>query len=139
MISLQIQSLLGANINVPYVDRLKDGKTPFNYPIQNFIGGVNGKDIATVVPALVGIAEGTNIFVAAFTPNNDAYASLASNPNEFEAQVRQVIFPNPLSGPGLEPAAIDLDFIKATAPNYMAKTFHALANQPQTLTSGLCQ
>ena len=139
MISLQIQSLLGASINVPYVDRLKDGKSPFNYPIQNYIGGVNGQDVAGVVPALVGTAEGTNIFVASFTPNNDAYAALASNPNEFEAQVRQVIVPNPISGPGVTPAAIDLDFIKATTPKYTAKTFHALVNQPQTLTNGQCQ
>ena len=39
MINLQIAALKSANIYVPYVDRLKDDKTPFNYAVQNYIGG----------------------------------------------------------------------------------------------------
>lgn len=47
---LAIESLLGASVYVPYTDRLRDGRTPFQYAIQNYIGGVNGKDIQALVP-----------------------------------------------------------------------------------------
>ena len=52
MFSLQIQALLSGAIYIPYTDRLKDGKTPFNYAIQNYIGGVNGQDISAYVPSM---------------------------------------------------------------------------------------
>ncbi|KAL9038998.1 MAG: hypothetical protein Q9214_005056 [Letrouitia sp. 1 TL-2023] len=139
MINLKIDNLLGASIYIPYTDRLKDGKTPFNFPVQNYIGGVNGNDVQGAVPALVGTAQGTNIFVGAFHPNDNAYAPLASNPNEFVAQVNQVILPNDVSGPGLEPSAFDLDFISTRTPLYTAQTFHTLINQPAILTNTLCQ
>lgn len=42
--------LLGASIQVPYVDRLNDGKTPFLFSVKQYIGGVDGKDITSVVP-----------------------------------------------------------------------------------------
>lgn len=89
--------------------------------------------------ALVGTAEGTNIFVADITPKNDAYAPIASNPNEFSTEVKQVIVPNPISGPSVEPEAFDLDFITARTPLYTSHTFHALVNQPDILTNLLCQ
>lgn len=50
MANLQIPALMSGNIIVPYTDRLKDGKTPFGYPVQNYIGGVNGQDVQAVVP-----------------------------------------------------------------------------------------
>ncbi|ERF74214.1 hypothetical protein EPUS_03404 [Endocarpon pusillum Z07020] len=137
--SLQIQSLLSASIVIPFTDRLKDGKTPFSYPVRNFIGGVNGRDVNAVVPTLVGTAQGTNIFVASFTPNDAPYGALASDPNEFVAQVRQVILPNPLSGPGIAPAAVDLNFVSASEPQYTERTFRALINQPSILTNTKCQ
>ena len=49
---LYIPNLLGASIYFPFVDRLKDGKTPFNYPVRNYIGGVNGKDVQGLVPGM---------------------------------------------------------------------------------------
>ncbi|KAL8744931.1 MAG: hypothetical protein Q9190_002883 [Brigantiaea leucoxantha] len=131
MINLKIENLLSASLYIPYTDRLKDGKTPFNYPVQNYIGGVNGQDVQAVVPSLVGTAEGTSIFVGTFAPNDNAYAPLASNPNEFSARVNQVILPNDVSGPEVQPSAFDLDFISSqTSPLFTAKTFHALINQP---------
>lgn len=89
--------------------------------------------------ALVGTAEGTNIFVASIVPNNDAYAPIASNPNEFTAEVKGVVLPNTVSGPSIMPEAFDFDFITATSPIYTAHTFHALINQAIVLTNGLCQ
>lgn len=77
--------------------------------------------------------------VATITPNDDAYAPIASSPNEFSTEVKQVIVPNPISGPSVEPEAFDLDFITATNPLYSARTFHELINQPVVLTNGECQ
>jgi len=90
-------------------------------------------------PALVGSAEGTNIFIASITPGNDAYAPLSSNPNEYSTEIKQIILPNPVSGPAVEPEVFDLDFITATSPLYTEHTFHALINQPEILNNGLCQ
>ncbi|KAL8960293.1 MAG: hypothetical protein Q9193_002981, partial [Seirophora villosa] len=53
MVDLQIQALLGGSIYVPYTDRLRDGRTPFNYAVQNYIGGVAGNDLQADVEALV--------------------------------------------------------------------------------------
>ena len=90
----------------------------------------------------MGSAEGTNIFIGQITPGNDAYAPLASNPNEFSTEVKQIIVPNPVSGPAVEPEVFDLDFItaaKSLPPLYTAHTFHELINQPEILTNGDCQ
>jgi hypothetical protein len=92
-----------------------------------------------LLPALVGSAEGTNIFIASITPSNDAYAPLTSNPNEYSTEIKQIILPNPISGPAVEPEVFDLDFITATSPLYTEHTFHALINQPEILNNGLCQ
>lgn len=142
MINLQIPALKMGSIYVPYTDRLGDGETPFNYPVRNYIGGVDGQTQAFVeglVPALVGTAEGTTLFVATITPNNDAYAPIASSPNEFSTEVKQVIVENTLSGPSVEPEAFDLDFTTAKTPLYTARTFHELINQPIILNNGECQ
>lgn len=47
---LQIESLMQANTIVPCVDRLGDGKTPFQSAVRNWIGGTNGQNIMALVP-----------------------------------------------------------------------------------------
>ncbi|KAL8784737.1 MAG: hypothetical protein Q9195_008919 [Heterodermia aff. obscurata] len=146
MFDLQIPSLKQASIYVPYTDRLNDSQTAFNYPLLNYIGGTDGgfsqSDISflqAVVPTLVGTAEGTNLLIGQITPGNDAYAPLASNPNEFSTEVKQILVPNPVSGPAVEPEVFDLDFVTAKSPLYTAHTFHALISQPEILNNGECQ
>ncbi|KAI4172573.1 MAG: hypothetical protein LQ346_008573 [Caloplaca aetnensis] len=135
---LQIkEALFSGSIYVPYTDRLNDGKTPFNYGVRNYIGGLNGEDVRGLIPAIVATLGGTTVFVASFIPENEAYARVA--PNEFIAQVKQVIVPNPISGPEVKPEAFDLDFTTTSSPLYTDKAFHALINQPIILTNGLCQ
>ena len=43
-------SLLGASVYVPYVDRLGDGKTPFQYSVKQYISGINGDSVAGLLP-----------------------------------------------------------------------------------------
>jgi hypothetical protein len=50
--SLIIEDLLASEITIPYVDRLKDWKTPFVHEVVSYIGGANGQD-------LMGLAPGT--------------------------------------------------------------------------------
>ena len=51
MSTLQLPtSLLEGAIRVPFVDRLGDGKTPFQYSVHDYISGVNGQDISGFVP-----------------------------------------------------------------------------------------
>ena len=51
MSDLQLpKQLLGGSIQVPYVDRLGDGKTPFLFSVKQFVGGYNGVDISASVP-----------------------------------------------------------------------------------------
>lgn len=51
---LSIPCLMAAQITVPFTDRLNDGKTPFNFPLQGFIGGacVDGP-FATFLAAVI--------------------------------------------------------------------------------------
>lgn len=71
-------------------------------------------------------------------PNNAAYKLLTDAPS-YSAQVKEVIVPNPVSGPGISPSAIDLLFTPTTKPLYPAKTFNRMMNQPLYLTNGMCQ
>ncbi len=87
--------------------------------------------------AVVATGTGTTVFVASFIPENEAYARVA--PDEFIAQVKQVIVPNAISGPEVKPEAFDLDFRTTRTPLYPDRTFHALINQPVILTNGFCQ
>lgn len=73
-------------------------------------------------------------------PNNQAYKSIDATPNTLSAQTKQVIIPNPESGPGVTPSAIDLLFRPAgSSPVYPAKAVISLMNQPTFLTTGQCQ
>ncbi|KAL9051789.1 MAG: hypothetical protein Q9206_004565 [Seirophora lacunosa] len=143
MANLQIPALVGASIYVPYTDRLRDGRTPFNYAVQNYIGGVAGNvlqaDVEALVPSAVATLTGTPVIVGFFDPNDDAYSPVASNPNEFVAQVKKEIVPNSLSGPSVRPSAIDYDFVTARNPLYTQRTFRVLINQPLILTNLACQ
>ena len=51
MSALQIPTpLLGGSIQVPYVDRLGDGKTGFNFNVRTYIGGYDGSDTGGYIP-----------------------------------------------------------------------------------------
>ncbi|KAL8849062.1 MAG: hypothetical protein Q9221_005961 [Calogaya cf. arnoldii] len=144
MANLQIESLLSASVYIPYTDRLRDGKTPFQTAVQNYIGGVNDQDsqafLQALIPSIVGSLGGSTIFAASFAPNDDAYAPIASNPTTYTARVKQIIIPNPVSGPEVKPEAFDLAFYFTRTPLYTEKTFKTLINQPQILNNQLlCQ
>lgn len=140
MTALQIPTpLLTGSIVVPYVDRLGDGKTAFQFSVKQYIGGYDGDDVSAYVPALVGSLGGTTIFVASFVPNNAPYSQITPSPPEYIAQVKDVIVPNPVSGPGVIIEAIDTDFFTTSESTYTAHTFHDFISQPLILTNGACQ
>lgn len=52
MLNLDIKALFSGGVAVPYVDYLGDKKTPFNFLVQGYIGGINGNDLEAVVPSM---------------------------------------------------------------------------------------
>lgn len=140
LVPLQIPSLMQGAILVPFADVSKDGKTPFNAPVNYYIGGTNGNDLAALVPAIVGavpLFEGTVIAPAQVVPDTAAVQSLPGGLYGF--QVKPFILPNPLSGPGIVGEAFDLIYSLTSTSPYTAHTFHSLLNNPQLLDNGLCQ
>lgn len=85
---------------------------------------------------LVGSLEGTTIEPATFLPDTAAWQTLPNGDNSVD--IKEMIVNNPVSGPGIAPAVIDLLFQTAPRHNYTAHTFHSLLNQPITLTTGQC-
>lgn len=140
LVPLQIPSLMQAAIIVPYADVTKDGKTPINVPVNYYIGGTDGNDLASLVPAIVGavpLFEGTVIAPAKMVPNSAAVQSLPGGLYSFQA--KPFLLPNPVSGPGVVGEAFDLLYRLTSTSPYTARTFHALLNAPQLLDDGLCQ
>lgn len=137
---LQIPSLMQASIIVPFADVSKNGKTPFNVPVNYYIGGTNGNDVASLVPSIVGavpLFEGTVIAPAQMIPDTAAVQTLPGGLYNF--QVKPFLLPNPVSGPGVVAEAFDLLYRLTSTSPYTAHTFHSLINNPQLLDSGLCQ
>lgn len=94
--------------------------------------------VDAVSTALATGAGGIPAFAASITPKNAAYASVGAY--QFSSQVKQIVIPNPISGPGVVPAAVDLLFTTATQASslYTPHTFHSLINQPIILGTGQC-
>ncbi|KAL9107666.1 MAG: hypothetical protein Q9227_007473 [Pyrenula ochraceoflavens] len=136
---LQIQNLFGGGCTIPYVDRLKDGKSAFQASARQWVGGANGNDLMGVVPAEVGTGEGSTLTTAQFVPNNAAYSSISNNPNTYTFQIKPIIVPNPISGPGVILEGVDSTFTSSDSSPYTPHTFHTVINQPLILNNGLCQ
>lgn len=135
---LYIQSLRATQVILPYIDRLGDGKTPFSKTAVGFIGGTNGNTLGGVVPSLVGTiasAGGYPLFTAIMDPDNAPYASIAGR--QFYGNTKLDVIPNSISGPGVEPAAVDILF--QSASGYSASFVKQILNQPAILPSGMCQ
>lgn len=49
-VGLEIPYLIEGLVYITFVDRLGDGKTPFQYPMFQIIGGANGQVLAPLVP-----------------------------------------------------------------------------------------
>ena len=83
---------------------------------------------------------GTTIFVASFDPNTAPYEEIATAPAEYITQIKDVIVPNPVSGPGVIEEALDADFFTITAKEspFTATTFNEFTNQTLVLTNGDC-
>ena len=91
--------------------------------------------------ALVGSLGGTTIFVASFVPDDGPYEEISTSPPEYISQIKDVIVPNPVSGPGVITEAVDTDFftISESDSDFTSHTFHEFISQPLILTNGLCQ
>ncbi|KAL4945605.1 hypothetical protein BDV06DRAFT_219142 [Aspergillus oleicola] len=143
LVPLQIPALMGGSVQVPYVDVLKDGKTPFNAPINTYSGGIDGQDLQALVPSIAaGVSpfEGTTTFPASFAPDTEAVQALDGT-ELFSVEVKPYLLPNTLSGPGVYAEAFDIlySLIDEEESPYTQHTFHNLVNHPTLLNNGRCQ
>ena len=92
-----------------------------------------------VPTALVGTLGGTTLFVAQFVPSIVPYELISSSDPEFITQIKQIVVPNPVSGPGVTLEVADADFFTSTTPQFPAHTYHEFISQPLILTNTLCQ
>ncbi|KAI7219818.1 hypothetical protein KC333_g2710 [Hortaea werneckii] len=139
VLPLQIKALLSAQYSVPYVDRLGNGKDAFQYQLNNYIGGIDGQNTMSLVPALVGSATGTPAVPATFDPNDKAYNVYPTG--EYSSLVKQIGVFNALSGPSVQGEAFDIYSNNEPTEIYTPKAFRAMNNQPlilQGLVAALC-
>ncbi|RMY93523.1 hypothetical protein D0861_01904 [Hortaea werneckii] len=139
VLPLQIKALLSAQYSVPYVDRLGNGKDAFQYQLNNYIGGIDGQNTMSLVPALVGSATGTPAVPATFDPNDQAYNTFPTG--QYSSLVKQIGVFNFLSGPSIQGEAFDIYASNEPTDMYTPKAFRALNNQPlilQGLVATLC-
>lgn len=140
LVPLQIPSLMQGSLILPYVDVTKDGKTPINTPINNYIGGTDGNDLQALVPSIAaGVSpfEGSNSFPASFAPDDAAVKSLLGG--LYSIEVKPFLLPNTISGPGIYAEAFDILYTLTQSSPYTEHTFHDLINHPQLLNNGKCQ
>lgn len=89
--------------------------------------------------AIVASLGGTTVFVASFVPNDGPYEEISTSPPEYITQIKDVIVPNPVSGPGVIEEAVDTDFFTVPESTFTTHTFHEFISQPLILTNGDCQ
>lgn len=131
---------MAGSLILPYIDVTKDGKTPINAPVNNYVGGTDGNDLAALVPALAaGVSpfEGTSTFPASFVPNDAAVKALPGG--LYSIEVKPFLLPNTVSGPGVYAEAFDMLYTLTQDSPYTEHTFHDLVNHPQLLNNGNCQ
>ena len=88
--------------------------------------------------AVVSTLGGLPVYVASFVPSSGPYEEISTPPPEYVAQVKDVIVPNPISGPIVIEEAIDTDFFTTATSIYTAHTFHEFISQPLIVTNGMC-
>jgi hypothetical protein len=139
MSALQIDGgLMTGAVYATYVSQ-RGSKSPLSASLDTYIAGQNGPLPNGLVPAVASslLFAGVPIRLGQFVPLGNPYMS--DNGGTLSAECKWVIVPNPVSGPGVYPEAVDLQFKSETTSRYTAKTFKTLINQPNVLPSGQCQ
>lgn len=139
MSALQLSSgLKQGSVYATYVSQ--NGKaTPLAAALNIYVAGENGPLPGGLVPATASplLFAGNIIRLGQFSPKGPPYT--LDTEGIFSSQTKWALLPNPISGPGIYPEAIDLSFrMQDSAMQFIAKTFKSLINQPQIVPSGLC-
>lgn len=131
--------LLAANNMVPFVG-INGRSTPLSVPLATHIAGVNSNFLAGGIPAQAATLFGINTRVGAFLPNNAAYRAVGDG--TYSANTKQVVLPNPITGPGTYPEATDFRFSSVAPGKYSLEQWKSVINLPYVLNSvlfGKCQ
>lgn len=139
MSALQLASgLKQASVYATYVSQ--NGRpTPLAAALNIYIAGEQGPLPGGLVPATATplLFAGNIVRLGQFSPAAPPYMLDAGG--TFSSQAKWALVPNPISGPGVYPEAVDFSFRQHESPlRFTAKTFKSLINQPQIVPSGLC-
>lgn len=144
--ALQIDGpLLASSAMIPFMSYNK-AKTPLLAPLNGYIGGTNENTLdalglAGLLPALVStLVGGIELRLGNFLPPNAAYQSDSNG--GFFANSKWVVAPNPVTGPGVYPEAVDTAFKNTSDPRYSFDFWNSVVNQPVILKgvmTGQCQ
>ncbi|KAF8593545.1 hypothetical protein BDV93DRAFT_566425 [Ceratobasidium sp. AG-I] len=122
----QIPELMSSTVIIPFVDRLKNGKSPFSLSKYTFTDQI----IPSAVSSLV---EGYQNELASFTPAHEAYAS---DQGVLSFAVKQDIVPTPplpVGGPGFSVPVFDATFTPlptSQTPKYPQSMYEDILNGP---------
>jgi hypothetical protein len=137
---LQINGILKtAGVTVPWVAK-GDSNAPISATLNQYIAGPKGSPPQGLVPSVAAslLFGGTPIRLGQFSPLADAYMCDGLS-GTCSTRAAWALVPNPFSGPGEYPEAVDYAFANATKSRYGARTIKTLINTPTLLPSGLCQ
>ncbi|KAF3033998.1 hypothetical protein E8E12_006108 [Didymella heteroderae] len=119
---------------------------PLLAPLNAYIGGedkntLDALRLAGILPSIVStLLGGIKLRLGDFFPPNAAYQ--ADGNGGFFANSKWVVLPNPISGPGVYPEAVDTAFKNTSDPRYSFNFWNSLVNQPVILKgamTGHCQ
>lgn len=92
--------------------------------------------LAAIV-ATAASAGGYKLFVSTFDPDTAPWTPLPNGENSIVT--KEILVPNPISGPGVYPSAVDLLFKTTNDPQAKPQLLKELLNQPAILPTGQCQ
>jgi hypothetical protein len=135
MVAFQIDgALLTGQVYAPYVRRpnSKPG-TILTAEISGYLAGENYNAVAALVPSLVStIVESFPTRLGLFDPADAAYQP--NSGNVLSNKVASNVLPNPISGPGVYPEVLDMQYSSTSGlQKTTAKLFKATLNQPSIL------
>jgi hypothetical protein len=135
------QPLRTTGVFAPFTSTGKSD-TAFSAPLVSYLAG-SDKTKNTILPALVPalvatLAGGLTSGIGDFLPVDAAWESGPTNPDGtllYSSKTKQVVFANPISGPGIYPAVVDMLFSDESMPRYSLKQVLEMINQPYILNT----
>jgi hypothetical protein len=130
----------GCGVFVPFTGTGKSS-TAFNTPIISYLAGANPENdryLAVLIPVIVAQFFGLRIRIGNFIPRYEAWQydkTGADGEQLYSSSCSWAFVPNPLSGPGIYPPAVDMRFGRNTTEVFSRELIKKIINQPYILST----